>query len=252
MQPNEVIAELRIGLSLCTRLPVALALPPGDDDVARASWSFPLAGLAVGLIGAATYWLAARLGLPLEAAALLALAATLLATGAIHEDGLADTADGFGGGKTREHKLEIMRDSRIGAFGACALVLSLLLRWSALAAIAAPHSVAAALIAAHMAARAPLPLFMNCVAPARPEGLSAEAGKPPPARAAIAIALGFLGLVFTLGWKAAIIGALVLTLAGLWLAWLSRRQIGGQTGDVLGTFEQLGEAAILLIAAASF
>ncbi len=91
--------------------------------------------LVVGLIGAVVYVLAHRAGLPAWPAAALSVAATLFATGCLHEDGLADTADGFGGGKTREQKLDIMRDSRIGTYGVCALALSLLIRVSALASL---------------------------------------------------------------------------------------------------------------------
>src|SRR5215813_4968884 len=117
---QKMIADLRIGLSLCTRLPVAPSGTIGEGDVARASWSFPIAGFVVGLAGALVYWLAIRLNAAAQPAAALALAATMLLTGAMHEDGLADTADGLGG-KTREQSLNIMRDSRIGTFGACAL-----------------------------------------------------------------------------------------------------------------------------------
>jgi adenosylcobinamide-GDP ribazoletransferase len=184
---------------------------------------------------------------PLPASA-LAMAATVLLTGAMHEDGLADTADGFGGGKTRENKLEIMRDSRIGTYGACALLISLMLRWSALAEIAEPRYVAIALIAAHVSARAALPALMAFVPPARADGLSSSAGQPPRQSAAIALALGTICLVLSFGASGALIGLLVLTLAGLLLAALAVKQIGGQTGDVLGALEQVGEAAILLIA----
>src|SRR4029077_501094 len=110
----------------------------------------------VGLVGAAAYWLAHAAGLPSLSAAALALAATLLVTGALHEDGLADVADGFGGGATRERKLEIMDDSRIGTFGVCALILSFMLRVAALTNLGDPGLVAAVLVAAHAAGRAPI------------------------------------------------------------------------------------------------
>src|SRR5438093_13572986 len=107
---QKLVTDLRIGISLCTRLPIGSSSAIGEGDVARARWTFPVAGLLVGLTGAIAYWLAVRANVaPLPAAA-LALAATLLLTGAMHEDGLADTADGLGGG-SREKKLEIMRDS---------------------------------------------------------------------------------------------------------------------------------------------
>ena len=111
-------------------------MPVGGGTIAKAAWAFPIAGIVVGLIGAVVYLFGLPNGLPPWPAAALSVAATMVITGCLHEDGLADTADGFGGGRTRELKLEIMRDSRIGAYGVCALVLSILLRVSALASLA--------------------------------------------------------------------------------------------------------------------
>ena len=241
--------DLRIAISLCTRLPVGPSTAIGEGDIARASWAFPLAGTLIGLIAAAVYWLAIRLHIPPSPASVLALASTILLTGAIHEDGLADTADGFGGGKTREKKLEIMRDSRIGSFGACALGLSLLLRWSAIATFGDVRAVTVALIVTHSAARAVLPAFMSLVAPARSDGLSSGAGKPPPASVAIALGLGIIALAIGFGLGPMLTGVVVLAVIGVFMAWLARRQIGGQTGDVLGALEQITEAALLLLAA---
>ena len=102
----------------------------------------------------------------------------LASTGAFHEDGLADTVDGFGGGRDREHKLAIMRDSRHGTFGILALVLSVGLRAAALAAIGDPIHAGLALVAAHAASRGALPPLMRLLAPARPDGLGAAAGRP--------------------------------------------------------------------------
>jgi adenosylcobinamide-GDP ribazoletransferase len=246
---RDLIADLRIAASLVTILPVASSEPTGDSAIARATWALPVAGLMVGLASALVYAIASRFGLTSSLAALLALATTALITGALHEDGLADTADGLGGGRTRERKLEIMRDSRIGTYGVCALILSFGLRWSALAAIANPWAVMLALCAAHIAARAGVPAFMSLVAPARPDGLSASAGSPPGRSVAIAFAVGTLALVLTLGPGKALVSLILLSLAGLALARLAIRQIGGQTGDILGAFEQIGEILILLVAA---
>lgn len=199
---RNVIADLRIAASFVTLLPVGSSKPAADGAIARATWALPVAGLLVGLAGALVYKISSRLGLTPNLAALLALATTALITGALHEDGLADTADGLGGGRTRERKLEIMRDSRIGTYGVCALILSFGLRWSALAAIA------------------------------------------------IAFAVGTLVLTLALGPGKALVGLILLSLAGLILARLAIRQIGGQTGDILGAFEQTGEIVILLVAAA--
>lgn len=245
-----VVADLRMAASFVTILPVASSKPAADGAIVRATWALPIAGLMVGLAGAVAYKISSRFGLTPNLAALLALATTALITGALHEDGLADTADGLGGGRTRERKLEIMRDSRIGTYGVCALILSFGLRWSALATIANPWAVALALCAAHTAARAGVPAFMSLVPPARPDGLSASAGSPPGRSIAIAFALGTLALVLALGPGKALVGLILLSLAGLMLARLAIRQIGGQTGDILGAFEQLGEILILLVAAA--
>ncbi|ULK96888.1 adenosylcobinamide-GDP ribazoletransferase [Bradyrhizobium sp. I71] len=246
---RDVVADLRIAASFVTILPVASSKPAGDGAIARATWALPVAGLLVGLAGAFIYMISIRFGLTSGPAALLVLATTALITGALHEDGLADTADGLGGGRTRERKLEIMRDSRIGTYGVCALILTFGLRWSALAAIADPWAVMLALCAAHAAARAGVPAFMSLVSPARTDGLSAGAGSPPGRSVAIAFAVGTLALALTLGPGKALAGLVLLSLAGLMLARLAIRQIGGQTGDILGAFEQLGEILILLVAA---
>jgi adenosylcobinamide-GDP ribazoletransferase len=253
--------DLKVMMSFCTRLPLHQAAPPpnpppqagegkGGGDIARASWAFPIIGAVVGGAGALVYWTAFRIGLSPAPAAALVLAATLGVTGCLHEDGLADTVDGFGGGGDRARKLEIMRDSRLGTYGASALALSLLLRWSALAAIAEPGAVAMALVAAHGAARGVIPAFMWFVPPARRDGLSANAGRPPLTcvGAAALLGIGMLGL--GLGLFAAAIGLLLLAAASLLMARLAMNQIGGQTGDVLGALEQAGEIVILLAAAA--
>jgi adenosylcobinamide-GDP ribazoletransferase len=246
---QNLITDLRIAISLCTRLSVGPSAPAGDGDVARASWAFPIAGLIVGLVGAIVYWFASRAYVPPLPASALAIATTILVTGAMHEDGLADTADGFGGGKTREQKLQIMRDSRIGTYGACALMVSLMLRWSALAEISDPRFVTIALIAAHVSARATLPAFMCLVPPARTDGLSSDAGQSPPQSAVIAFVIGTICLFACLGASGAMLGLLMLALISLLLMALAKAQVGGQTGDVLGALEQAGEALILLIAA---
>jgi adenosylcobinamide-GDP ribazoletransferase len=248
---QKLVADLRIGISLCTRLPVGPSAEIAEGDVARASWTFPIAGLLVGVVAALVYWIAIRANAAPFPAAAVTLAATLLLTGAMHEDGLADTADGLGG-RTREQKLEIMRDSRIGAFGACALAISLLLRWSTIADIAEPRFVAVALISAHVAARACLPAFMYLVPPARTDGLSGGAGQPPFPSVVASLLLGTICLLFAFGPTGTVITLLMLFLAALLLARLATRQFGGQTGDVLGAMEQIAECVIFLAAASRF
>jgi adenosylcobinamide-GDP ribazoletransferase len=233
-----------------TRLPLVPEAPASGADVARASWSFPVIGLGVGAAAALVYWLAYELGLPALVSAVLAVAATMIITGCLHEDGLADTADGFGGGATPERKLEIMRDSRIGTYGVLALGISLLLRVGAIASLAEPGLAALALIAAHAGARATMPVFMRRVPRARQDGLSAAAGMPPQQSSAIGVVIGLVVMWLCLGFGASFIALLLLVAAIVLMAWLTLTQIGGQTGDVLGALEQVSEILILLVAAA--
>ncbi len=244
----ERTGELKIGIAFLTRLRFAGEAPIAGAGLAQAVWAFPIAGILVGIIGAVVYGLAHRIGLPAWPAAALSVAATLAATGCLHEDGLADTADSFGGGATPERKLEIMRDSRIGTFALCALVMSLLIRTSALASLDEPAAVAAALIAAHAAARATMPLLMFFVPPARRDGLSFAAGRPSSERVAVAAVLGVLFLAGSLGVRRAIEATIVLLIVVALMARLTLLQIGGQTGDVVGALEQLSELVVLLVA----
>jgi len=245
---KERAEELKASILFLTRLRYGPALPVGGAAIARAAWAFPVAGILVGIVGALVYALATRVGLPSWPAAALAVAATMAVTGCLHEDGLADTADGFGGGAIRELKLDIMRDSRIGTYGVCALMLSILLRVGALASFDRPGLAAAALIAAHGAARAVLPAFMYIVPPARNDGLSASASAPPREAMTAAAVLGFLILLFCLGLFPGIAALILLCVAGAFVAWLTLAQIDGQTGDVLGALEQVSEIVILLVA----
>jgi adenosylcobinamide-GDP ribazoletransferase len=242
--------ELKASLTFCTRLPLGRAAAADAKAVASAAWALPVAGLVIGLIGALIYVLAHRLGLPAWPAAALAVTATLVVTGALHEDGLADTADGFGGGASREQKLDIMRDSRTGAYGVCALVLSLALRIGTLASFGDTYAVVWALIASHTAARAAMATLMWLLPPARSDGLSYEAGCPPGENVAAAAAIAFVVLLLCLHPLRGVVAALVLIAAIALMAWLSMRQIEGQTGDVLGATEQVGEIALLLVAVA--
>jgi len=241
--------QFAIATALLTRLPVG-AVTPAPGAIAAAGWAFPLVGAGVGAIVAVAFLIAGLLGLGSAPAAWLAVAAGLAVTGGFHEDGLADTADGFGGGTGRDAKLAIMRDSRLGAFGVVAIMLSVGLRAAALGTIADPIHVTLALIAVHAASRGALPPLMRLLAPARPDGLGATAGRP---SAAVAIAAGVVGAAIAIALLGPRTGAIALALGAIALALaarLAQRQIGGYTGDVLGFFQQIGEIVMLLVAAA--
>ncbi|HZK91881.1 MAG TPA: adenosylcobinamide-GDP ribazoletransferase [Stellaceae bacterium] len=244
-----IFGQFLLATAVLTRLPVAAPVSE-EGAVARASWAFPAVGAGVGMIAALALFLASAFGLGAAPSALLALVAAGLVTGALHEDGLADTADGFGGGRDRDDKLAIMRDSRQGTYGILALILSIGLRAVAIAAIPGPIESGLALIAAHAASRAFLAPAMRWLRPAREEGLGATAGRPSPGAAAVAVAIGAFVAIAMLG---PLRGIVALVLAGGTVAataMLARRQIGGYTGDVLGAFQQIGEIVMLLVAAA--
>jgi adenosylcobinamide-GDP ribazoletransferase len=243
--------EFRLAAGFLTRLPLGPHGAPQDVSLAQTSWAFPLVGVVVGLFGGLAYTLALWLAIPPLPAALIALGVTIVITGGLHEDGLADTADALGGAD-REAKLAIMRDRRIGSFGALALIFSVGLRAASLAAIGEGGHVAAALIAAHAVGRGFLPLVLRGFEPARGDGLGAAAGKPDAAVAWSAAGFAALIACFALDFLP---GLVALGAAGLvvWLrAGVAQRQLGGYTGDVLGALEQGGETVVMLVAAAAW
>lgn len=241
--------DLKLCLVFMTRLPLRLDDRTQNRSLAQACALLPLVGIVVGLAGAAVLWLTLGVGLPPMAAAATAVTATILLTGALHEDGLADVADGFGGGLGKARKLEIMRDSRIGSYGVIAIGLSLILRVILLADIVSRFesfwAVAGALIAIHALGRGILPAVMAILPLARGDGLAARAERPTSGRAAAAFILALLIALFCLGPAAGFTASLAAGIAVVFMAWLARRQIGGYTGDVLGASEQVGEIAAL-------
>jgi adenosylcobinamide-GDP ribazoletransferase len=243
-------------LRFFSRLPLPVFSFEGEafavPDLRQIAPYAPLAGVIVGACGAIVLWLAHAFGLPSLVAALLALSALFLAAGGLHEDGLADVADGFGGGTTRERKLEIMRDSRLGAYGGAALVLSLLLRAAALAALTSESVTvgAVALLLADAISRACCLAPVALLDPARLDGAGASVGRLDAGAfwrgvlAAFAIAV-ILGLAF-LGLGRSLLAFVLAWAAALTMVVVAQKQIGGQTGDVAGAAQQLAEIACLV------
>lgn len=254
---QDVMVDLARALRFYSRLPVP-ALPWEQNphalpDFPRLARVLPLAGLVLGLLPALAMGGALLLDLGSWLAAMLAVTVMTLTTGAFHEDGLADTADSFGGA-TRERRLDIMRDSRIGSFGAAALILALALRIGALATLIArvdgAAAAAALLITAALCRTAGLmPLVL--LVPARLEGASYAVGQPP--REAFWFAAGLAGLI------AVALGALgglppsgialmlaLSALSGIGMTRLADRHIQGQTGDIAGATQQVAEIAALI------
>jgi adenosylcobinamide-GDP ribazoletransferase len=246
----------------CLRFYSRLPLKAGWDghsmpDFALVSWAAPLAGAIIGALGGGVLLVANLLGLPPLVGAACAIGGLALSTGALHEDGLADVADGFGGGVTREQKLAIMRDSRLGAYGALVLCLSTLLRVFSLSAIMerglllAAMAIVVAGASSRVAGLTPLMTLL----PARADGAGSSAATPSPSAMRFALllsaAIGLGPLVVGDSLARAVIAQIAAFAAAAGVAKLAQRQIGGYTGDVLGAAQQAAEIAVLATFSAS-
>lgn len=238
-------SDIAEAIGLLTRLPVASM---GTRGV-RAGWAWPLAGALVALIAGVIGGISGALDLPASLAAALVVAVQVVLTGAMHEDGLADCTDGFWGGWTPERRLEIMTDSRIGTYGVVAIVLSLLARWAAIAALIETGGWLGPLVAVAALSRVPMLALMWALPTARSGGLSERTGRPDGHGVLLTAVVGLLAGVLAAGF-AAIPAALAIAAVGLAIASLARTKIGGQTGDVLGASQQLSEIAGLAVLAA--
>jgi adenosylcobinamide-GDP ribazoletransferase len=248
-----VFEDIRICLGFYSRLPIR---QDGDTpifpDFSRVSWAAPAAGAVIGALAAAFLLFFAALGLPNPVVAVLTLGVLVATTGALHEDGLADLADGFGGGVTRDRKLAIMRDSRVGSFGAIALTFSVLLRVAAILGALSHGALAAALalVAASALSRVVGLLPLAMLPPARTDGAGASVSRPTHDAMRLAIFVGvFLGcLPMLTGSSLAQTAAAILVAfgGGLGVTRLADRQIGGYTGDVLGAAQQVAEIGALV------
>ncbi len=233
-------------LQFLTRLPTPELKTFQPEWISRAAPYYPVVGWIVGGLSAAIFYGATFVWSPLVSA-VLAVAAGFLITGGFHEDGLSDTADGLGGGQTPARRLEIMKDSRIGSFGALSLWAVLTLKVAALSTLG-PLQGAVALVAVHGAARTASVVVMSALPYAG--DLTQTKLKPSPtgvrrSEAVIAVILGLAPLALLPFGQTAL--SLLLTLAGAGtLVFAARRYIGGWTGDVLGAVEQLTEAALIL------
>ncbi len=244
LRPAAWWQDFALATMFLTRLRLPMRESAGMGALKRASRMFAVVGLFVGLAGGIVYAIAIELGFASWIAATLAVGATILLTGALHEDGLADMADGFAGGASRDEKLAIMRDSRIGSFGTLALIFSVLFRVAAIASLADIGIVMAALIAGHAASRAAMTAVMHALPNARSDGLSAGVGRPDRIAAVIGLAVvAVAALVLLQG--AGLLAIIVAAGAAAGVAWLAQRQIGVQTGDVLGATEQSAQTAFL-------
>ncbi len=234
------MGDLSEALVLLTRLPVTMGTPRG----ANAAWAWPLVGLATGLIAATVAGLAVLVGLPYQVAGGLAITAQILATGAMHEDGLADCADGFWGGHDPAGRLTIMKDSQIGTYGTLALGLSVLLRWQCIVALISFGHLFWPLMVAGVASRGAMLAVMATMDFARDTGLARQVGQPNRRCLHIGLLASAIVMVMGAGFMALPV-AIVTGLAAWGSAALAKAKIGGQTGDVLGATQQICEFGAL-------
>ena len=236
--------DIAVALSLLSRWPLRLS-ESAYARSAQAVWAYPIAGALIALPVAGLAIFCLWIGLSTGLSALLALACLTATTGAMHEDGLADSADGLWGGHTAARRLEIMKDSRIGAYGVLALIFGIGLRWLALTALFDAGAVFGPILAAAALSRAVPPALMWYLPPVRSTGLSKSIGTPEARHVgcAAAIAIVFAALALHGIPIVAFVGA---TLVGAGCALTARSKINGHTGDILGASQQVTEITVLL------
>ncbi len=241
--------DIARSVGFLSRLPVPGRYFVGyDGSLSQAVRAFPVAAILIALPSAAVFSVLLATGAPAHLAAMIMLAAQAALTGALHEDGLSDTADGIGGGRDREAALRIMKDSRIGSYGAVALVLSFGIRASALSAIAAtttPTIAGLTVLGIAALSRAAMVWHWSLLPPARADGVAASAGMPDPKATTVALATGgVLAFVLIFSLTTLLDTGMVLAISAV-TAWGFSRfvsgRIGGHTGDTIGATQQLTE-----------
>ena len=256
--PMDIKRDTAQALGFLTRFTLPAHYFGGEaQPVSQASGAFPLAGAIAALPAAIFLLIAPWLTVPPLLAAVIAIAISIGVCGALHEDGLADVADGFFGGQDAAQRLDIMKDSRNGTYGVLALVLSTALRIAALAAIASESGIAAAfaLVSASAAARAALVWHWFELPSARPGGTADQAGQPQKEQLNFALASGVpLALVpafIASGIDGVVLMASLIALSGIFFVRLCRDKIGGHTGDTLGAAAQIAEVSTLIALASA-
>ena len=240
------ISDFLVSANFLTRIPLNPGFFYDMSSLQTASRCFPLIGTLVGGLSGTVFLATYFLGLPSLLGAFLALATQVLLTGALHEDAIGDVADGFGGGSNRERKLEIMRDSRVGTYAVVILILVIGMKAAAIASFDNPFHGFAALLAAATCSRGILVWGMYLMPAARKDGLGAGAGTPSLTTALWALFFTLAIPLITLDPFLVSIGLLSAFAGAGLMGLIAYRQIGGQTGDVLGSLQQISELVFLL------
>ena len=244
---HRLVNDLHLAAVFSTRLPWPVLREYSNEAFSRSLWAFPLVGAGIGLLAGLVFW-GTSLLFPAFPAAFITLGVMLLVTGALHEDGLADVADGFGTSGDTERRLAAMRDSRLGTYGVIAVVLSLGLRGSCIAYLVGGPEALLALVAASCGSRSIFSTMLCWLPPARPDGLGASMKRSSMVMAAVMLVVGAAVVVVCLGPVRGILALSMIMVLVVLLGMLALRKIGGQTGDVLGCTQQISEIAILLAA----
>lgn len=240
---DKYLWDVVVAATLLTRLPLPHAPKSAFDRQANSVWAFPIIGLFVAGITCIVGCLSFGLGMPAPITAGLMLGTSMVMTGAMHEDGLADCADGFWGGFDPVRRLEIMKDSQIGTYGVLALIIVNGLRWVALSAVISTGF--SGVIAVAILSRGILPILMAWTTHARTTGLSYSVGRPPKQIASVTFGIASIAAFIFIGLS--VIGAVFIAiLVMLVIVKVAKSKIGGQTGDVIGATQVLTETALLL------
>ena len=251
---RDLINETARAIAFLSRIPVPNRyFQNHDSSLSRTVAAFPLAGLLITLPAAITLGLLTAFETSPLVAALMALALQILVTGALHEDGLSDTADGLGGGRYRERVLAIMKDSRIGTYGALALIFTVGLRvasFAAVIAVAPPLAIALTWLAAAAFSRAAMVWHWATLPPAKADGVAAAVGQPDPGAARFAWVCGILAPVllglFVLPFGATLASLIAAAVLVSGFSAFVRSKIQGHTGDSIGASQQIAEIGFLV------
>ncbi len=238
-------ADVPAALGLLTRLPIRVDADAAMERGAASAWAYPIVGICIAFITWVFATLFLWLGLPPLVIATFCLIVPVVLTGAMHEDGLADCADGLWGGWTKERRLEIMKDSRIGAYGVLALALSMMLRFGAVLGVLSTDAFWPALIVAATVSRTNMVVLMTFLPHAREGGLSQSVGRPSQSTMLVGCGVAIFVTLFFAGWATPFI-LVVAALSAFACAAIAKAKIGGQTGDVLGATQQATEIVILI------
>ncbi|MDE0589060.1 adenosylcobinamide-GDP ribazoletransferase [Halocynthiibacter sp. C4] len=247
IQGNDIL----FALGFLSRLPVQVNTEAAQERGAAAAWAYPVAGAVIGFIAVLAGALAGLLALPEYAVSAVILATLMMLSGALHEDGLADTFDGLWGAYDAENRLLIMKDSRVGTYGVLALGLSLITKFALIHALVSSGA-ALAIVGAAALSRAPMVMIMSAIPNARRDGISRNVGRPQTETALLAIIAGIsISFLFS-GPLAMLHGVVLITCASAVLAYVAQQKIGGQTGDILGASQQISEVILLATCVTAF